>query len=254
MGQTLPAGRHGSGAHRVIAIHGWFGDQHAFDALLPHLDEGAFTVVVPDLRGYGEAIEFAGEFTVDEAAHDLLALAEDLGWQSFSLIGHSMGGKIAQRVAGLVPDKVERLVGISPVPASGVPFDAGTAELFRSAATTPEARRQIIDFSTGSRYPGASLDKMVQYSLGHSHETAFAQYLASWSGEDFHAEVTGSATPVKVIIGAHDGSISADLMRQTVMQWFPRSELTEFADAGHYALDELPIATAAEIEKFLLAD
>jgi hypothetical protein len=36
--------RHGSGAHRVLAVHGWFSDRHAFDALLPHLDEDAFTV------------------------------------------------------------------------------------------------------------------------------------------------------------------------------------------------------------------
>jgi pimeloyl-ACP methyl ester carboxylesterase len=250
--QTLPYRCHGDGPQRVVAIHGWFGDQHTFDALLPFLDGSALTVALPDLRGYGEAIEFAGEFTIDEAAHDVLDLAEQLGWPTFSLVGHSMGGKIAQRIIALAPDKVDRMVGISPVPASGVPFDPGTAALFQRAVTEPEARRQIIDGSTGSRYGSPWLDKMVWYSTTHSREAAFAAYLTSWSGDDFHTEVAGAETPVKIIVGAQDPSLSAEVMRQTLMQWFPRSELTVFADAGHYAIDEVPIATASEIERFLL--
>ena len=252
MGQTLPYRCHGDGPRRVIAIHGWFGDQHTFDALLPFLDSSAFTVALPDLRGYGEAMEIPGEFTIDEAAHDVLDLAERLGWPTFSLVGHSMGGKVAQRVIALAPGKVDRMVGISPVPASGVPFDPDTADLFRRAVTVPEARRRIIDGSTGSRYGGSWLDKMVRYSTTHSREAAFAGYLASWSGEDFHAEVAGSETPVKIIVGAQDPSLGAEVMRETLLRWFPRSELTVFADAGHYAIDEVPIATASEIENFLL--
>src|SRR5690606_29151668 len=43
-------------------------------------------------------------------AQDLLALADQLGWARFSLVGHSMGGMIAQEMALRAPDRIERLV------------------------------------------------------------------------------------------------------------------------------------------------
>ena len=46
-----------------------------------------------DLRGYGGRKEVAGEFTMDEAAADAIALADELGWDRFSVVGHSMGAR-----------------------------------------------------------------------------------------------------------------------------------------------------------------
>ncbi|MFF7163130.1 alpha/beta fold hydrolase [Streptomyces sp. NPDC008086] len=49
-----------------------------------------------DCRGYGEAMDTPGTYTMEEVAADALAVADDLGWNTFSVIGHSMGGKAAQ--------------------------------------------------------------------------------------------------------------------------------------------------------------
>jgi pimeloyl-ACP methyl ester carboxylesterase len=90
---TMPHALHGDGPAKVIAIHGWLSDRHAFDALVPLLDRSAFTVAIPDIRGYGEAMDVAGEFTIDEIARDVLELADALGWQDFAVVGHSMGAR-----------------------------------------------------------------------------------------------------------------------------------------------------------------
>jgi len=251
MGATLPHGVHGTGPRHVVALHGWLSDRHAFDELVRWLPEEQFTLVAPDIRGYGEAIDVPGEFTIGEVATDTIALVDALGWDDFSVVGHSMGGKAAQKIVALAPERVRRVVGISPVPASGTGFDEPTAALFRSAIDSPQVRRGILDHGTGGRYHDAWLDRMVEHSWKRSTPEAFASYLASWSAEDFHAEVVGTPTPFKIVVGAHDPDLSAAAMSATVLQWFPQAELDVFADAGHYAIDETPIALAAVVHRFL---
>lgn len=250
---ALPHDVHGSGPHRVIALHGWFGDRDAFRKIRPYLNGDAFTYAFPDYRGYGEARDLPGEYTVAEVAGDVIALADKLGWEEFSLIGHSMGGSVIQRVMLDAPGRVRRLVGVSPVPASGVPFDDQSWALFAGAADEPANRRTIIDFTTGGRLPGAWLDEMVDHSLRVSTVPAFRAYLDAWARTDFHAEVEGNTTPVLVIAGAHDLALSPDVMRETWLRWYPNAEFTTFSDAGHYAMDETPLALVAVVERFLAA-
>ncbi|MFD0591793.1 alpha/beta fold hydrolase [Catellatospora coxensis] len=146
---ALPHDVHGSGPHRVIVLHGWFGDRRAFAKVVPYLDRDAFTYAFADYRGYGQARDLSGEFGIAEIAGDVIALADKLGWEDFSLIGHSMGGSVIQRVMLDAPGRVRRLVGVNPVPASGVPFDEQGWALFTGAADEPANRRAIIDFTTG---------------------------------------------------------------------------------------------------------
>jgi esterase/lipase len=58
----------GTGPHRVIGLHGWSGDRDAFARIRPDLNGEAFTYAFPDYRGYGEARELTGEFTLAEGA------------------------------------------------------------------------------------------------------------------------------------------------------------------------------------------
>jgi pimeloyl-ACP methyl ester carboxylesterase len=248
---VLPHDVQGSGPHRVIALHGWFGDRTSFQKIQPYLDGDAFTYAFPDYRGYGEAAGLTGEYTLAEIAADVTALADKLGWETFSLIGHSMGGTAMQRVMLDAPGRVRKLVGISAVPASGVPFDEQSWALFAGSAEEPANRRTIIDLTTGNRLPGRWLAEMVDNSLRTSTVTSFRAYLDAWARTDFHEEVTGNPTPALLIAGGHDPALSADVMRATWLKWYPNAELMTLADAGHYAMEETPLALVSAIERFL---
>jgi pimeloyl-ACP methyl ester carboxylesterase len=250
---VLPFDLHGSGDVRVVMIHGWFADRTTFQAVTPYLDTETFTYAVPDLRGYGEARLTQGEYSMAEIAGDTVALADHLGWDRFSVVGHSMGGKAAQLVAGLAAERVRRIVGISPVPASGTGFDPATAAHFARAADDPAVRRAILDHSTGRQLPGRWLDAMVQRSLDLSARDAFAAYLPRWSGDDLHEHVVGSRVPALAVVGGRDPDLNADVMRQTWAQWFTHAEVRELPDAGHYAMDEAPLALVSIMEGFLSA-
>ncbi|MFB7548968.1 alpha/beta fold hydrolase [Streptomyces sp. NPDC056154] len=251
---VLPHGLHGDGPHKVIAVHGWLADRSAYDPVLPDLDRGSFQYAVVDLRGYGEARDVDGTYTTAEGAADVLALADRLGWERFSLIGHSMGGSVAQRTLAVAPQRVRRIVGVSPVPASGLPLPPDQWALFSGAAHTPHNRRTILDITTGSRRPAAWLDRMVRRSLERSDAKAFRAWLDSWAGEDFHDRIEGSPVPALAVVGALDPALSAEVQRATWMRWFPRAELVELPSCGHYAMDETPLDLIRVVEDFLRAD
>ena len=113
----------GTGPSKILALHGWFGSGKDWGGLPDLIDGAHFTYAFPDYRGYGTRRDEPGEYTIAEAAADMLAVADTLGWDRFSLLGHSMGGIVAQQILANAPARVECLAGISPVPATGVPFD-----------------------------------------------------------------------------------------------------------------------------------
>lgn len=253
--QVLPHDVTGTGAAKVLVLHGWFGDRTSFDSIRGYLDPDRFSYAFVDYRGYGQALAEPGDHTVSEAAADVLATADALGWQQFSLVGHSMGGLVAQHVLTLDVQRVRAIAGISPVPATGISFDEQGWELFSGARDELKNRRAIIDFTTGSRLPACWLDEMVQRSVSRSDETAFGRYLESWaaSGTDstVREQIQGSGLPVLVIAGAHDPALSPHFMNDTWLAWYPNAELVVFNDAGHYAPDEAPLLLVSELERFL---
>ena len=247
--------RHGHGPHCVLVLHGWFGDARAFAPMEAGLDGNAFSYIFMDSRGYGGMRGVAGSNTMAETARDALALAEGLGLDTFSVIGHSMGAMAMEQLALLAPGRVRKLVAVAPVPSCGVPLDAASRARFADAAGDRALRRDIIDRSTGGRLPPAWLDWKAQYSWEHADQAAFAASFLAWSGTDFSADVSAAAArfPLLVLTGEHDPRFDAALMRRTYLAWYPQARLEVLANAGHYPMNEIPLALAASIEAFLRA-
>jgi len=245
----------GSGDRHVLAVHGWFGSARGWGSLPDFLDRSTYTYAFMDLRGYGARQEVAGEFTMEEAAADAITLAGELGWDRFSVIGHSMGAKVAHQVLLQAPDRLDKLVGLNPVPPGAVPMDEQGWELFSGAAANAGNRAAIIDFTTGSKLTATFINHVVRHSLENSNQAAFAAYLHAWAKTDFSGKVQpDTSTPVKVIVGVNDPALSADVMEKTWLVCFPEAEMTILPDAGHYPMFESPVSLATSIEEFLGRD
>ena len=99
-----------SGARTLILLHGWTATADlnwftSYNALAEH-----FNVVALDHRGHGRGIRSDNEFTLEDCADDVVALADHLDIDAFTVVGYSMGGAIAQLVAKRHQDRVEALV------------------------------------------------------------------------------------------------------------------------------------------------
>jgi 3-oxoadipate enol-lactonase len=70
----------------------------------------AFEVAIADFRGMGRTSIPEAAYAMADLASDAIGLADHLGWHTFSLIGVSFGGMVAQEVAVTVPERIRRLV------------------------------------------------------------------------------------------------------------------------------------------------
>jgi pimeloyl-ACP methyl ester carboxylesterase len=111
-GVELSVAEAGVGGRPLLLVHGFTGAKEDFrDAIGPLADAGHW-VVAPDLRGHGASGHPAGEdaYSLDRFTSDVLGLLDAMGWDRFDLLGHSMGGMVAQLVTTARPDAVGRLV------------------------------------------------------------------------------------------------------------------------------------------------
>ncbi|RRV11437.1 alpha/beta fold hydrolase [Stutzerimonas xanthomarina] len=99
----------------VIALHGWLDNAATFSRLAPRLK--GLRIVALDLPGHGHSDHrpIGAGYNIWDYAHDVLQVAEQFGWQRFSLLGHSMGAIVSVLLAGALPERVERLALIDGV-------------------------------------------------------------------------------------------------------------------------------------------
>ena len=241
----------GSGKQKVMVLHGWLGDHTVFAPIMPLLDQDLYTYVFIDYRGYGASTEIAGDYTVEEISGDAIELADHLDWDRFHVIGHSMGGKVAQHIAAVAPKRIQSVTALTAVPASGVPMDDDGWGLFSGAIEKAENRYQIIDFTTGGRLSAKWINTIVAASYDTTTLPAFAGYLESWVKGNFLELAQGLKVPFNVIAGQHDGALTEQVMKDTFMAWYPNAQLEVLPGAGHYPMQETPVFLVAVIEKFL---
>nr|WP_298123205.1 alpha/beta hydrolase [uncultured Pseudoxanthomonas sp.] len=123
---------------RVLALHGWLDNAASFIPLAAHLP--GVQLAAPDLPGHGRSAHLApgAEYTSGVAVNAVLDIADALGWETFSLLGHSMGAGIASLVAASVPERVRRLVAIEALGGLAETVER-TAERWREAIAAARA-------------------------------------------------------------------------------------------------------------------
>src|SRR4051794_3195112 len=134
----------GHGPTKVLLIHGWFWDHNVFAPMHDAINRELFTYAFFDIRGYGRSRGLTGEYSISEMVADAASLAAELGWAEFHVVGHSMGGKVAQKLAMDLNSKVRSVVALTPVPACALTFDQATYDFFLSATENDTAALAII--------------------------------------------------------------------------------------------------------------
>lgn len=100
----------------IILLHGWTSHRGVWRQTISAL-EGKYYCVAVDLLGFGASDKPEGsDYSLSAQGQRILMLADQLGFKTFSLIGHSMGGQIAMYIAAvLAPRRVEKLLSVSGV-------------------------------------------------------------------------------------------------------------------------------------------
>ena len=243
----------GRGPEKVLMMHDWFCDSTSYDFTQLLWDLDNFTFCFMDLRGYGKSINMEGECTADEAVHDVLALADHLKWDRFHLVGHSMSGLVAQKVAVEHRARLKSVIATTPVPACGSPVPDDVLGFLEDAADrNDESALAIVDMMTGARLS----DGWKQFKVDRWRRTSQSQariaYLHMFAQTDFSNQIQNNDVPLLVIVGEYDAEgHREEVMQATILKWFPQSTMKVCPNSGHYPMQEAPAYFVKMVEEYV---
>lgn len=221
LGGALLAERTGSGAPRVLALHGW---ARTRGDLLPAV-AGQDALVV-DLPGFGASPPPpTGWGSAQFADH----LAPALAGSSWVVLGHSFGGRVAVQLAARHPSLVSGLV------LTGVPLLRRTT----SSAKAPLAFRLAKKLNAAGVLSDAKMEEQRRKHGSADYRAAegvIRECLVKLVNEDYRELLGSIAVPVEMVWGASDTAAPLG-MAQEAQALFPAATLTVSPSSGHL-LDE----------------
>jgi haloacetate dehalogenase len=99
----------------LVLLHGYPQTGQMWHKVSPTLMK-RFNLIIPDLRGYGDSEKARSGFDKKTMAKDIACLASELGHETFFLMGHDRGARVAHRLALDFPERVEKLIVLDIVP------------------------------------------------------------------------------------------------------------------------------------------
>ena len=255
----------GEGGRPILLLHGFTGAKEDFTEWLDALAASGWHAVAPDHRGHGASSKPQGmdAYSFSTLAGDTALLVDALGWGRYALLGHSMGGYVAQRVALGDPGRLLGLVlmdtGHGPI--EGI--DASQADL--AAKIALESGMDVLADVMASR--ASPLDTPAHQRVLEDR-AGYAQFqdrkfraTSPWLYAALAAELlTGPDTldrlgamdptpPTLVIVGEQDTPFLASAQR--MIEVLPGSTLAQIPEAGHSPQFENPPAWWAALSSFL---
>jgi 3-oxoadipate enol-lactonase len=246
----------------LLLVHGLGTNRGVWRAATPELDR-RWRVIAPDLPGFGESAPLDGGFRLDDAADALADAARE--WSAdgpVDVVGHSLGGAVAVRLAGRQPDLVRRLVlfapaGLAPRPpllatalsAGAPPFLAARRLLGRLLAGNRTARRAVLFgavHDAGRLSPTEARELLNASRAARSLRPAARVAIAT----DLREEIDRLDCPLGLIWGEQDLVVPARIREQLARR---RSDvpLETIRGAGHVAQAERPGEFVAALERLL---
>jgi 3-oxoadipate enol-lactonase len=242
----------GSGPVHVVVLNDWMCDTSTWDGARAYLDGARFTFAFADLRGYGRSRGRAGAFTLEEAAGDVLALVNALGWARFAVVGHSMSALVALHLAQQRADRVQRAVVLTPPPPTGFGDEERLAASRALALADDATRSAVLAQRWGARLsPGWAAYKASRWRASADPASA-AAYVAMFARHGLPDPTTRIAVPVLAITGEQDAPpMRSEAVTRALGPLCGHLVVTPLADSGHYPMQEAPPLTVALVERFL---
>jgi esterase len=243
----------GNGAP-LILLHGLFGSLDNLGLLARGLEQ-EYQVISIDLRNHGRSFH-CDNHSYDSMADDVIALLDHLAIDRCIVIGHSMGGKVAMKLADLCRDRVIQLIvmDMAPVAYQTHRHDNVFSGLQAVLDHQPTARKQAMDILAqhveidGVRqFLSKSMvnhDGVIQWRFNVPALLNQYQSIVGWQeGGPFLA-------PTLFIKGANSDYI-APQHQAAIQRQFPQAKAHIIANTGHWLHAEKPVETLRAISKFL---
>jgi haloacetate dehalogenase len=265
--------RHGGSGPPVVLLHGHPRTHVTWHRVAPLLAE-RFTVVCPDLRGYGQSskpptTEDHTPYSKRAMGRDIVTLMDVLGHERFAVVGHDRGAYVAMRMALDHPVRVTRLIALDAVPIAEA-LDRADARFAQAwwhwffLGQTAKPAERVINTDPDAWYAvdpalmGAEAYEDLRLAL-HDPKTVHAMCEDYRAGlgvdravdEADRAAGRRIACPTLVLWATRDDleSLYGDVLG--VWRGWTDEVLGERIESGHHMAEEVPEVLAERIARFI---
>lgn len=255
MSPALAHDRAGPAGRSVLLLHGIGGGRAIWAGSVAALAAAGFDAIAVDLPGYGgsQASPAGG---VEHMADAVVATLDALGLERAAVVGHSMGGLVAQEIAVRAPARLAALVLACTSPAFGraegdwqarfvaerlAPLEAGLGMAGLAARLVPPMLGPRADAH------GAALATRVMSAVP---EATYRRVLAAIVAFDRRAALPAIAVPTLCLAGSHDRTAPPEVLERMAAR-IPGARFQVLPGAGHIANVETPAAFDRAVVEFL---
>lgn len=257
----------------VLALHGWLDNSASFNVLAPQLKN--LHLVALDLAGHGQSDHRPGSapYNIWEDVAEIFAVADQLGWSRFALMGHSRGAMISMLAAGTFPERISHLAmieGLWPEPAKAADAPkqlARSIEKGRAVARKPMRVFQSLDHAVSARERGmfplsyhaakALSERGVRPVAGgfswSTDQRLFAPSAIKLTLAHIQAFIGRVEAPIKLILG-ENGIPKMFSNYREALELFTALDYTLLPGGHHLHMEDQAAQVAASLQKFLIPD
>ena len=230
----------------LVFLHYWGGSSRTWAGVIRHL-EGNHRTVALDFRGFGDSDKPATGYRIEELASDVTAALAELKVSRFILVGHSMGGKVAQFVASGHPAGLAGLVLVGPASPHGFQVSEQQRErmihAYEAAGSVAFVRDNVM---TKRPLPDDLKAQVIEDSLkvGAAARVAWPSVAIA---QNIATAAASISVPTLVIGGEFDQVDTPATLEKEVIGVIRTARLEVIPGSGHL----LPLEAAKEVSTLI---
>jgi len=245
----------GDGPVTVYLLHGGYGAKDYWRYEIAALVAAGYRTIAWDAPGYGLS-PLPAEYSIEAVGEAAIALFDATCGERNVVIGHSMGGLIAPRVAAARPQAVDAVVisaSLASLGQGGSAFADDFMEMrvppLRAASNVGEVAMPLLRSMFAPGAAGPAVDLVLEVAAQTPAQT-FIEAMLAIARYDGEPIVRGLSQPVLCVAGGHD-PVGRPALVEALSRMIACGEFTLFEDAGHYPFAECQPAFDARLHAFL---
>ncbi len=240
----------GQGEPTLVFLHFYGGSSRTWQLVIDQL-QARHRCIAYDHRGWGQSDKPATGYAIPELAADAAALIGQLGLNNYVLVGHSMGGKVAQLLASQQPAGLKGLILVAPSPATPTNLPEEAFQKVLHAYDTVDSSYGALNHVLTHQPLPEAVQQQTVTDMQQRTEAACLGWTTVALPQDVSANLARLNVPILLIAAEYDQVDTVERLQQELLPLLPGAQFVVIPNAGHLVMLEAPAEVARLIDTFV---